>query len=197
MQTTRIIILVVSLALIGLTGCNGTAGTTGAEIKPTKAISQLTLDAKAKAPEGKHFVTNWLMLGPFQFKEADFKGEHQQASADHAFMAKEGCLNGTQKPPKGASWKEKNFDSFDGKLGLEAFYGGIDYAAAYAVCWLQCDKDIADAQILVGSDDYITVWVNGKKLHCYKEERRAGEADQDTIKGVTLKRVSTAWWSSA
>ncbi|MCX5682265.1 MAG: hypothetical protein NT049_01080, partial [Planctomycetota bacterium] len=38
-----------------------------------------------------HFVTSWLLLGPFTFKEGDFGGDQQQASADKEFMPNEGA----------------------------------------------------------------------------------------------------------
>ena len=42
----------------------------------------------------------------------------------------------------------------------------------------------------MGSDDYIKVWINGKLVHTYKTERRSGEADQDTVTGISLAKGS-------
>ncbi|NQT87258.1 hypothetical protein HQ560_10870, partial [bacterium] len=137
-----------------------------------------------------NFVTNWLVLGPFPFKADDFGGEQQQDGADHLFMLDEAKLDGSQSPVKGAAWQVKHFrDSVQaGRIDLDGLYGSPDHAAAYAVCWLDCPADMKDAQILVGSDDYIKVWVNGVLVHTYKARRRGSEWDQDTIKGIALRR---------
>ena len=183
-------VLGLAVAAAGLTGCE--ALMPHKEITPTKAISTLSAPAgEAGEPAEGHFVTKWLMLGPFTFGEDDFGGDQQQPSADEAFMPKEARLDGTQEPPEGASWAENQFTGTAGRPGqvdLDALYKRIDHAAAYAVCWLECPRALPDAKLLTGSDDYLTVWINGKLVHAYKKERRAGEADQDTIENVALKK---------
>ncbi|MBM4016767.1 MAG: hypothetical protein FJ288_00315 [Planctomycetes bacterium] len=159
---------------------------------PTVACDDLVPPAAEAAPgvTGKHFVMNWMLLGPFTFKEEDFGGGHQQAAIDKEFMPGEGRLDGTQKPPPGAAWRSMRFTGGDhmGMIDLDAFYGGIEHAAAYAVAWLDCPQDMPSARLLVGSDDYIRIWVNGKLVHTYNKERRPGEQDQDAIAGVMLRK---------
>ena len=58
----------------------------------------------------------------------------------------------------------------------------------YAVAWVNCPEAITHAKLLLGSDDYVKVWVNGKLVHTYKAGSRAGEADQDTITGINLSK---------
>jgi len=156
----------------------------GCQTEPKVAVSELCLPCE-KA-EGNQCVRDWLFLGPFRFKAEDFKGEHQQEVADHAFMPNECALDGTQKAPKGTKWEPQSFE--DSQINLDDVYGDIEYAVMYGVCWLQCKQDIPDATLMVGSDDYLTVWVNGKKVHTYKEQRRAGDLDQDEVKGIALKK---------
>jgi len=173
------------LVAVWLAGCDQP------EITPTRGISELTLPkGEAASVSQEHFVTNWLLLGPFTFGANDFGGEQQQPAADEEFMPGERQLNGTQAAPEPATWQEKQFtDSVrPGRVDLNAFYKRIDHAAAYAVCWLNCPQAVPDATLLVGSDDYLTVWINGKLVHCYKKERRAGEADQDRIENVSLRK---------
>jgi hypothetical protein len=173
------------VAAVALAGCDQP------EITPTRGISELVLPTGEPGPVSEeHFVMNWLLLGPFTFDANDFGGEHQQPAADKEFMPKERHLNGTQAPPKPATWQEKQFTGGDrpGQIDLDALYEGIEHAAAYAVCWLNCPEAVPDATLLVGSDDYITVWVNSKLVHCYKTERRAAEADQDKIENVALRK---------
>jgi len=176
--------LPVVLCVFALGGC-----ATYNEIAPTKAISDLSVTG-AGAVTKDHFVTNWLVLGPFKFKADDFGGDQQQAAADKAFVPDEAGLNGLQIPPKPAVWREKQFsDRMEtGRINLDGTFGRIEHAAAYAVAWVHCSEEITSANLLVGSDDYITVWINGKAVHTYKTERRAGEADQDKIANITLRK---------
>ena len=183
-RITQLAMVCALAAAVVLTGC-------AEPVTPTKAVSELVLPTQVTTkPTTEHFVTKWLVLGPFTFAEADYGGEHQQAAADNAFMPDEGKLDGTQTPPEGASWQEKQFedDAQPGRVDLDAFYAQAEHAAAYAVCWLRCAEAVADAKLLVGSDDYITVWINGKQVHSYKKERRAAEADQDTVENIALKK---------
>ena len=164
-------------------------GCTPGEVTPTKAISDLS-STGAGAVTKDHFVTKWLLLGPFKFTVDDFGGDQQQAAIDKAFVPDEAGLNGLQIPPKPAAWSEKQFSDEDemGRVDLDGAFGGIDHAAAYAVSWVYCSEEIASGNLLVGSDDYITVWINGKAVHTYKTERRSGEADLDKIEKITLRK---------
>ena len=47
---------------------------------------------------------------------------------------------------------------------------------------------MSNAKLLVGSDDYIKVWINGKLELTYKTDRRSAEADQDTASGISLAK---------
>ena len=156
------------------------------------AYMNLVLSTPETAPSvtEKHFVTNWMLLGPFSFKEGDFGGDQQQASINKEFMPNEGALDGTQKPPAGAAWKSMQFTSSDpaGMVDLDSVYGEIDHVTVYAVAWLDCPQDLPNAKLYVGSDDYIKVWINGRLVHTYNKERRAGERDQDVVGSVALQK---------
>jgi len=156
------------------------------------ALSELVLPTggSSRFLTDEHFVSQWLVLGPFPFGENEFGGGQQQEAADHLFMLDEAKLDGTQPRIKQSSWRRNRFKSSvqAGRVDLDAFYGGVDHVAAYTVCWLDCPADMTTAQLLVGSDDYIKVWVNGALVHTYKAGRRTSEWDQDTVKGIALHR---------
>ncbi|MBE3123930.1 MAG: hypothetical protein IMZ65_03930 [Planctomycetes bacterium] len=154
------------------------------------AVSELILPTEAAAVMPKHFVMNWMVLGPFTFKDTDFGGDPQLGAAAKAFMPNEADLSGTQAAPAGAAWKAMTFVGVDemGQADLDLLYGGIDHAAAYAVAWLDCPQDVTNAKLYVGSDDFLTVWINGKQVHSFAAERRASVRDQDIVKGITLKK---------
>jgi hypothetical protein len=158
------------------------------KVSAAKATSTLVLPAvKVDPPENKHFITKWLTLGNFTFGENDFGGDPQKDSLDKAFMANEAALDGTQAAPKGTKWEEKSFNdpSSDGKIDLGE---EPEHATVYAVAWVNAPEKITDAKLLVGSDDYMKVWINGKQVFAYNTERRSGEADQDTVPGITLEK---------
>jgi len=183
--------------LIGLAaGCEAQKAQPSAAKAPAAApvapVSELVLPAPGASAvlTEANFVMNWRVLGPFKFKETDFAGEHQQASADHPFVPNEGQLAGTQEAPAGTSWQNVLFkgEAQAGQVNLDALYGGAEYVAAYAVAWLDCPQVVPDAKLYVGSDDYIKVWVNGECVHTFKTARRASSPDQDVVPNIRLKK---------
>lgn len=169
------------------------AGARTAAAAPTKAVSQLVLPSKDANPfyDENNFVTKWLILGPFTFGENDFGGgDQQQAAADKEFVANEAALDGTQPAPDKTKWQEVQFKEGTqaGQADLDKLFNGIDHAAAYAVAFIDSPSDITDAKLMLGSDDYIKVWVNGKQVFEYKTARRGSDWDQDTVSGISLKK---------
>lgn len=156
-----------------------------------RPISSLLLPARAYLSfSDSRFVTKWLLLGPFRFKDTDFGGEQQQAAIEHPFMPDEGALDGNQSPPEGsgAKWKPKQFrnGSIVGMVDLDGFFNTPEHSAAYAVTWIECPKAM-DVRMLVGSDDYVKVWINGEQVHTYATKRRNARPDQDVVT-VTLRK---------
>jgi len=191
MKPARMILFAVSLGSVGAMG----TGCQPAAVKPhPQATSEMVYPAKTGlfAIGERNFVTHWLVLGALSFDASQFQGDQQQDATDHEFVKDEGALDGSQPAPKGAAWQAKHFTpgagGDAGQIDLDALYGGIDYAAAYAVAWVRCDKELADLKLCVGSDDYVKVWINGSCVHTYKDKRRASDWDQDVIEGVTLKK---------
>jgi len=192
MRTAAIVCLAAAAGAWTLGGCELAADRPAVMKAPTQAVSELVLPTEKTGPTvtEKDFVMNWLVLGPITFGESDFGGGHQQPAADHAFLKGEGNLDGSQQAPPGAAWQEKRFagNGQDGQVDLDALYNGAEHAAAYAVAWLKCPREVRDAKLCVGSDDYIKVWINGKLVHTYKTERRAGTPDQDVVGGIRLNQ---------
>jgi hypothetical protein len=153
------------------------------------AVSALSLPGPGATKEvrDEHFVTKWLVLGPFTFGENDFGGDPQTAAVDKEFIAGEGALDGSQAAPAGTKWQAKVFRGYPpGKINLDLFYNSPEHAAAYAVAWVRSPKAISNANLYVGSDDYLKVWVNGKPVFTYNTERRASDRDQNKAEGVSL-----------
>ncbi len=173
-----------------ITGCKGggqsdSPATSPPAGKATAASNVLDVPAPGGAvPFGDaRYITSWSVLGPFGFEESDFGGDQQQQALDKEFVPDESALDGTRPAPAGATWQTKNFQGSDeaGKIDLDSLYGMPEHAAAYAVATVVSPRDIPNAKLMVGSDDYIRVWLNGKLVHTYNTERRAGSPDQDVV----------------
>jgi len=180
---------------LSLTGCAKDSGAMNDRpaVAPSASSTLILPNPNVTIPFGdSRFVTKWVVLGPFTFAETDFGGDPQTAATDKEFMPNEAALDGTQAPPAGskAAWKVNDFKSGStaGMIDLDSFYSTPDHATAYAVAWINCPQEIKDAKLLVGSDDYVKVWINGKLVHTYKTERRAGEPDQDVVANIALKK---------
>jgi hypothetical protein len=142
--------------------------------------------------KSEHYIRDWLVLGPFIFETGKHGGDEDQGAAkiefvkDEANLApKEGVeVNGK----KWARYKNTASDAEPEYIDLNQFYKDIDYCAAYLGCSVYAPKDLDNLTFMTGSDDYETVWINGKKLYTYEERRRSPAPDQDSIKGVSLKK---------
>jgi hypothetical protein len=60
------------------------------------------------------------------------------------------------------------------------------YSVAYAVCYIQSDTAQAGLLMKVGSDDAAKVYLNGKEIYQWRQNR-VWMPDQDVVRGVELK----------
>ena len=87
----------------------------------------------------------------------------------------------------GKRWRFVKADG-SGHVDLERLVGPADFVAAYAVVELWCEEEMRGLQLLVGSDDYLRVWLNGKRV-ISSPVKRAAQPDQDRAE-VRLRRGS-------
>jgi len=140
----------------------------------------------------KDFVRDWLVLGYFSYQPGKYGGDEDQGAAKVAFVPDEAGLV----PKEGAvvagkKWQRYKNDMYDARpelIDLDQFYGAPEYCAAYLGCYVHAPKDLDNLILYVGSDDYVTVWINGKKVHEYSERRRSASPDQDEVKGISLHK---------
>ena len=157
---------------------------------PTPALAPIVLELGEPGESGgRKFVEEWFLLGPIPFKAGDF-GSDVSLAIEHAFVAGEANLDGTQTPPAGASWKVGHFGQSapEGCINLEKPFNGLQNAAVYAVTWIDLPREHRAAKLCLGCDDYSRVWVNGDLVFTHKEMPREGSADQHTVGGITLKK---------
>lgn len=74
------------------------------------------------------------------------------------------------------SWKEAKPANERGKVSLDRIYQPLDDVAAWGYTEVESAEG-GEAELLVGSDDTLTVWLNGEKVYDFTE-RRAYAPDQ-------------------
>jgi hypothetical protein len=139
-----------------------------------------------------HYVHDWLVLGPWTYDPKDVAGDESQGAAGIEFVATEAALEPNEGAEvDGRTWRPYKNEAVDAqteKIDLDQFFGTPEYAAAYLGCYIHAPKDLSDLILYLGSDDYATVWINGRRVHHYDKARRAAFPDTDVVKGIALRK---------
>ena len=187
-QPFTLIAMIISAAFVA--GCS-TTGSSLTATEPTTALNYLNPDKTSDSVEAG-LVNKWRVLGPFSFEKKKYKKEEEgcQEALDDKFVPNEKALAilGNEADCGGKKWKNENASFVDGLVDLDAVCDGKDYSVAYLVANVKSPKDVKNCKLLMGSDDYIKVWVNGVQVHVYKEDLRAAHPDDDTVGGINLKK---------
>ncbi|MBC7286557.1 MAG: discoidin domain-containing protein, partial [Armatimonadetes bacterium] len=139
---------------------------------------RLTARERAEATlKSMGFITRWLTLGPI-------RGEDWQK------LYQEDLLGGEEKarpalglPGCGTTWTLRDFPPV-AKLSEQELFGTIPNAAMYFAVYIMAPTP-RRALLLVGSDDDVKVWVNGRLVHANSVARPVA-ADQDRAGPVEL-----------
>jgi len=116
-------------------------------------------DAPSHPVDGQ-YITEWLVLGPF-FRddlELDFLVD---AGGEANIEPKEGDTVVTAQRDT-LTWKR--YRSQSSIIALKQVVGDYEHATAYAFCTLRSEAE-GKVQILFGSDDGASVWINGEQVH--------------------------------
>jgi len=117
---------------------------------------ELWLDAYLIRPRpAGSFITEWQIAGPFTGKSLK-----------------------AQAPPANAAWRKAAAEQ-SGHLDLVKRLKRAEHAAAWARAAIHSPAEQATL-LWIGSDDGVSVWLNGEKVHEYTGERPA-MADQDRV----------------
>jgi ligand-binding sensor domain-containing protein/serine phosphatase RsbU (regulator of sigma subunit) len=121
------------------------------------------------------FIKEWLVLGPFfpEDLETDFLASvNGETSANPR-------PGDTVTTAEGKTLTWTVYRSEGDRINLHHAVGNHQEVVCYAFCLLESDKD-GDGEILVGSDDGVTVFFNGQRVH-NQQVRRAIVVDEDKI----------------
>jgi putative membrane-bound dehydrogenase-like protein len=140
---------------------------------PPSALSELQKIFATTTP-----VTDWRLLGTFSIKE----GLPFASNRDVDFSARPLGLKG-----KPVAWTPTPAGAATGLVDLGKIYGSDENVAAFGVAAVESAVE-RPAQLVLGSDDTLTVWFNGKKVYDFNQ-RRSYKPDADRVE-VKLKKGS-------
>jgi len=126
----------------------------------TVCLFSLNGYAQIHAVDGR-YVKEWLVLGPFFPDELEtdfFASVGGEANIDPKAGDKVITAQG-----RTLTWERYHAER-NSNINLLHAVGDHENAIAYAFCFLQSDAS-ETVQVLLGSDDGVTVWMNGERVH--------------------------------
>jgi len=121
-------------------------------------------------------IASWQVLGPFPSDQVPTRGAHDSVDLSASFVGVGG---------KRVTWQSVNAVDPDGQIDLGRTYSHDHDRAACGFAKLESPHE-RNARMVVGSDDTLTVWLNGKQVYDFAD-RRGFSHDQDTF-DVTLRQ---------
>ena len=111
-------------------------------------------------PVDGEYIKEWLVLGPFfpDDLEKDFLAD---VGGEANIEPKEGASVVTA---PGDTLRWKRYQTQSSFIALRHAVGSYEHATAYAFCNLRSEVE-EKVEILLGSDDGASVWINGKQVH--------------------------------
>ncbi len=106
-------------------------------------------------------VTDWRTLGPFPI-------DGKSPMSPEGPIDLSACHVGPEGKP--LVWKQAKSIDAHGQIDLGKIYSNADDLAAFGFAEIPCAAS-RTAQMAVGSDDTLTVWLNGKQVYDFQERR--------------------------
>ena len=121
-------------------------------------------------------IASWQVVGPFRLDDVPSLGTTDSVDMAASFVGVGG---------KRVTWRTVHAVDADGQVDLGQTFSHDDDRAAYGFAKLESPVERI-ARMTVGSDDTLTVWLNGKQVYDFAD-RRGFSHDQETL-DVTLRR---------
>jgi hypothetical protein len=142
--------------------------------------------AYVSSPDSQGYIRDWVMLAPIPLPEGGATGDlllAEQVKGEAALKPKEG--DKVKVGGRDLAWKNvtspTNF--FDFNVVLKSLN---DRAAGFMVTYIECEQDIPEVAISVGSNDQARIYFNGTDIYAFTEAR---PLVLDSEKGkITLKK---------
>lgn len=131
-------------------------------------------------------VPRWIVTGPFPAPPGraywmTFAPEWASAAPNIAFRTAEGDVSWRQVPAA-------HVEQHDG-VDFNELFGHREQAAAYAMTRIRAERE-TPVELRFGSDDTLTVWLNGKLIYSVETYRLAAP-DQEVVKATLRQGVNT------
>ncbi len=139
-----------------------------------------------------NFVTRWNILGPFPYKAEKTADNKTKSVLHEKLIENEKTLTGGEKVKAPLKWQLARFESPEkpGEINLRTFFKDKrENLTAYAVTYLNCQKELSNLTLYAGSSGYIKIWINHQLVHAYDHSKRKGKWDQDVIKNIKLQKA--------
>ena len=131
-------------------------------------------------PVDGEYIREWLVLGPF-FPD-DLEKDFLVDVGDEANIEpKEGASVITA---QGDTLRWKRYQTQSSLIALRRAVGSYEHATTYAFCNLRSEVE-EKVEILLGSDDGASVWINGKQVH-HNPVHRSLVLDEDRFEADFL-----------
>ena len=156
---------------------------TDAEGRSVKGLRANFTPALAQDPGA---ISRWLVLAPIPFTGTNgSKALAQKQIPDEAHLhpwagARTRAGGGEQ------IWREFNLEDYALDFKELVARTNADWCVAYAVCYIESEKQQPGLVMKIGSDDQSKVYLNGKAVY-QQEEARPFVPDQDEVSGIDLK----------
>jgi putative membrane-bound dehydrogenase-like protein len=121
-------------------------------------------------------VTGWRILGPFKIDDKLPVSPEEPIDLSASFPGIDG---------KPMTWRRARRVADDGGVDLNRLLSSADDMAALAYAEVESETD-HKAEMMVGSDDTLTVWLNGKQVYDF-QDRRGFKADDKRFEVALVK----------
>jgi len=145
--------------------------------------------ADALKPDADGYIRDWVMLAPIPLPAGRPAGDlvvEEQVKAEAALQPKAGDtvkVNGKELTWQNITATNKHFD-------FNAVLKSInDHAAGYMVTYIECDREMNDVVMALGSNDQSRLYLNGKDIYAVQDARTL-ELDADKGKVRLNKGVN-------
>jgi len=135
-------------------------------------------------PRSQGFLCHWWLLGPLPNPD---NRAFDQAFIDETSLAPL-RLETVRVDNRLLSWREIRIADPQGVVDLTQFFRQTEWVACYAYTEFVVDSDM-DAELRIGSDDSVKVWLNGQLVHQFGG-MRALTVDQDRVRARLRKGVN-------
>lgn len=146
--------------------------------------------ADALKPDADGYIRDWVMLAPITLPEGRPAGDlvvEEQIKNEADLRPKAGDavkINGKELTWQNITASTKYFD-FNALLKTVN-----DHAAGYMVTYIECDRELSDVTMALGSNDQARLYLNGKDIYAFQDARiLALDADKGRVqlkKGVNV-----------